>query len=94
MGEDQLILGSQGMELILLCQEGLAGKLGYSLRNLFIKALGGVQSGTNGGAAEGQLLQLRQGQLQQPLILLQTAAPAGDFLGEGNGCGILQMRTA
>ena len=45
------------MEFILRCAEGLAGQLADLFRHLHIKALGGVQSGTDSSSAQSQLLQ-------------------------------------
>ena len=89
VGKDQLIFGGQSVELVAFGLEILAGELGDRFGNRRVKALGRVQAGTHSRAAQGQLFQLRQRQLQQLSVLFQAAPPAGDLLGEGNGGGIL-----
>ena len=56
VGEDQLIPGGQGVELIGSGDKIPAGKLGNSGSNHFVKALGGIEPGTHGGAAQSQFL--------------------------------------
>ena len=82
------------MELVLRRLEVLAGDLGDGFGHLHVEALGGVEAGAHGGTAQGQLLQLRQSDLEHLLVLLQTASPAGDLLGELNGGGVLKVGAA
>ena len=82
------------MELIGGRAKFLAGQLRHGLCHGDIKALGSVQARTHGGAAQGQFLQRRQAQFQQLPVPLQAGPPAGDFLGKGNGGGVLQMGPA
>ena len=94
VGEDQLILGGQGMELIGSGDEGLSGQLRDSLCHAGIEARGGIEARTHGCAAQSQLPQGGQRSQDQKLIPLQAGTPAGDLLGEGDGRGILQVGAA
>ena len=89
--KDELVLAGQGVELVGRGDEGLARELGDGLGDLDVKALGRVQARADGRAAQGQLLELGQGDLQHLLVLLQGGAPAADLLGELDGRGVLQV---
>ena len=82
MGENQFVLGSQRMELVFFRFKFLAGELGNSLRHSDIKALRSVQTGADSGATQCKFFQLGKRQFQKGSVTLQTAAPAGNFLGE------------
>ena len=77
------------MKFILGRAEFSACERGDLLRYADIKALGCVQTGADGRAAQRQSLQLGQGQLDKPAILLQAAAPAGNLLTEFDGRCVL-----
>ena len=92
--EHQLILGGQRVELVGGGDEILAGQLRYLRGHGFAEALGGVQAGADGGAAQRQFLQGLHGQLQQLRVPLQRGTPAADLLAELDGGCILQMGAA
>ena len=94
MGKDQLILGGEGVEFVGGGHKVLAGETGHGGGHFGVKTLGGVEAGAHGSAAQGQLLQGRQGQLQQLPVPFQAGPPAGDLLGEGDGSGVLQVGAA
>ena len=94
MRENEFVLGCQGVELVFCSDECLAGQFADLFGNEGIKALRGVQAGTNSGAAEGELMQGLEGELQKLDITFEGRTPAADFLTELDGRGILQMGTA
>ena len=94
MGENQLILGGQSVELVGGGDKVPAGQSADLFRHQGIKPLRGVQAGAHGGAAQRQLPQRLHSQFNQLPVPLQTGAPAGDLLGKGNGGGVLQMGAA
>ena len=82
------------MEFVLRGAEILAGErrdLGCDGR---VEALGRVEAGADGGAAEGELLEGLYGQQQHLAVALQARSPAGDLLREGDGRRVLQMGAA
>ena len=94
MREDDLVLAGQRVEFILCRFEVLACQLRNFSGDRCIEALRRVEARADGGAAERQFLQGLHGQKQQFLIPFQTRSPAGNFLREGDGRGVLQMRPA
>ncbi len=70
----------------------LAGQPGQYFCRAGVKSSRGVQSGADGGPAQRQMRQLFGGRENLPPICLQHSAPAGYFLREGDGRGILQVR--
>jgi len=91
VGEDQLVAGGEGVELVRGAAEVLARQAADLRSDLFGKACGGVQPRADGRAAKRKLPQRRKRQPDQLRIALEAAAPAGDLLRERNGRGILQM---
>ena len=79
------------MELVGCSDELFAGELRDCFCHLFGKTRRGIQTGTNGSAAQGQLLQVGEGIFQHGFIFFQAGTPAGDFLGKADGGSILQM---
>ena len=94
MREDDLVLAGQRVEFVLCRFEVLARQLRNFSGDRCIEALRRVEARADGGAAERQFLQGLHGQKQQFLIPFQTRSPAGNFLREGDGGGVLQMRPA
>ena len=92
MRKDELILAREGVELVGGSDEILAGQLGDCLGDLDVKALRRVQTRADRRAAQRQLFQRRERELEHFAVLFQTAAPAGDLLRELDGRGVLQMR--
>ena len=94
MRKDYLVLGGESVEFIICGDEILAGQLGYGGSDLYVKALGGVKSGTDGGSAQRQLLKLGQSDEKQLLVLLKACSPTGDLLREGDGGSVLKVGTS
>ena len=92
--EDELVLRSQCMELVARGTELLTGNLGNSLGNLDVKALGGVQTRADCGAAKRKLLKGGQRCSKKLLVTLKAGAPARNLLRKGNGRCVLQVGTA
>ena len=82
------------MELVFCGDKFLAGQFRNRLCNFYIKALRGVQTSTNCGAAQCQCLQIRQSGNQHLTVTFQRSSPAADLLRKFDGSCILQVRTA
>lgn len=80
-----LVLACKSVELVWSSLEILACKLGNSLCDLYIKALGGVKTCTNGSTAESKLFKLGKSDFKELLILFERGAPAADLLRESDG---------
>ena len=94
VGEDNLIFRGQRVELVGRGDELLAGQFRNRLSDLDVKALRGVEAGADGGAAQRQFLQFRQGDFQHLAVLLKGGAPAADFLGKLDGGRVLEVGAA
>ena len=94
VGVDQFRLGGQRVVLIFRRAEGLAGELGDGLCGLSVKALRGIQTGADSGAAERQRGERRDARANQLAVSLERASPTADFLGEGNRNRILEVGSA
>ena len=94
MGEDQLILAGEGVEFVEGGDKPLPGEIGNLPGHPFSEALRGVQPGADGRTPQRQLPQTGERQLQHLTIPLQAGTPAGNFLGEGNRDGVLQVGSA
>ena len=94
VGDHDLVLGGQSVELVLRGHEVLAGEGRDFLGDLDVEAFRSVEAGADSGAAEGQSLEGFDGELQELDVLLQGGAPAGDLLGEADRDSVLKMGTA
>ena len=97
VSKDDLVLAGQGVELVGGGDEVLAGDLGHLFGHLDRQSpWRAVQARAHGGAAQGQLLQLRTGRVSSmlPWSFSSDDAPAGDLLRELDGGGVLQMGAA
>ena len=91
MGEHQLVLGGKGLEFVFRGPEGITRQLGNPLRCPDGKLRVGVEPGSHCRAPQGQVGQRAKGQFNHFRVPLQHGSPAADFLGKGDGGGVLQM---
>ena len=91
MREHDLVLARQRVEFIFRRAELPPVSAETSSATLTSKPLRRVQSGADGGAAEGQLAQLRQGRSRSSFVFFEACAPAGDLLRELDRRRVLQM---
>ena len=82
------------MEFIGCSNKLLTRKCGHLACYKLCKAFRRVKSRSYGSAAEGELLERLERKFEQLNVTLKTASPAGNFLREGDGSCILQMRTS
>ena len=94
VGEDQLVLGGQGVEFIIGGFEGSGAEVRDGLGNGGVKAAGGVETRTDGGAAQREGAQMLKRVADHDNILFDGGAPAADLLREADRRGVLQMGTA
>ena len=94
MGVYQGIAAGQGLKLVRRGDQVFAGQAGQFFGHRFGVALGGVQAGAHGRAAQGQLVQVGQGGLHMGRAVAELGHPARNFLPQRQRRGILQVGAA
>ena len=94
MHKYDLILCCQGVEFIFRCNKRNACQFGNFFCRRFRKACRSIQPCTDGCAAQRQFCHFCQTHFDHFFTFFQHISPAGNFLRESDGCGILQMGSA
>ena len=92
--EDDFIVRRERGELVAVRAEGKSGEFGDLLGCALGKFRMRVQPGAYGGSADRQIVESFERLLQALDVALQQAGPAAEFLPDGQGHGVLQMRAA
>lgn len=88
------IMGGEDLELVRRSLELGAGHLSDLLGNGLGKALKGVDAGADGGTTLSEEPEVRKAGLDALDARVELGDVAGEFLGEGQGGGVLEMSTA
>src|SRR6266699_6303927 len=74
--------------------EGKPGEFGDFARGFYSEFGMGVEAGADGGTADGEIVETIESDGDAAAIALKEIHPAGKFLAERKGRGVLQMRAA
>src|SRR4051812_24083958 len=84
----------EGSELVGMRAEGKSGELGDLLRGAFGEFGMGVESGADGGATDGEVVESVENLLETLDVAIEKIGPATEFLANGERHCVLQVRAA
>src|SRR6266851_4123387 len=93
-GENDFVVRGKRGEFVGMRAEGQAGELGDFLCGALGKFGMSVEAGADGGAADGEIIETIESDGDAAAVAVKEIHPAGKFLAEREGRGVLQMRPA
>ena len=94
LGEDEFVMRGERGELVGVRAEGKSGEFGDLLGGAFGEFGMSVESGADGGAADGEIVESVENLLEPLDVALEQAGPAAEFLADGERHGVLKVRAA
>src|SRR5450759_4370880 len=92
VSKHQFIVRRQRGELVGMRPEGKSGQFGDFGGSAQCKLRVGVESGADGGAADGQVVKAIERRLESAYVAGQQTGPTGHLLSDRERRGVLQMR--